>query len=271
MKNSTLDDFLTGLIEVPKEDVKAQRPSRSDPYISSTPLTPRRARQLFLREASRFKTIVRKDPKLEIYEYSTIKYTIRKKRDHIQFKICDIYLMADEAVFRAFARKMCRHYLDRKNTAADEDLYKSFVTHETVSAAWKRIRMERGKGKRFLAPAGREHDLTLLARDVARRYFPADFVLPGLGWSLIRAKRRFGHYDSEHNMVIVSRALDTANVPSLVIEYILYHEFLHIKHGTVWKGNKNWVHTREFHNEEKRFKGYEKAKKRLKELAGGKG
>ena len=270
MKNSTLDDFLPGLIEVPKEDVKGQRPSGSDPYISSTPLTPRRARQLFLREASRFKTIVREDPKLEIYEYSTIKYTIRKKRDHIQFKICDIYLRASETVFRALARKMCRHYLDRKNTESDEKLYKSFVNHETVSVAWKRIRMERGTGKRFSDAVGEEHDLMLLALGVADRYFPDDFILPRLGWSLVRAKRRFGHYDSEHNMVIVSRALDTENVPSFVIEYILYHEFLHIKHGTVQIGNRSWVHTREFQNDERRFHDYKRAKKYLKELAGGK-
>jgi len=271
LKNSTLDDFLPNPIEVPKGDAPGQQQKKSDPILSSTPLTPARAGQLFSREASRFKSIDRQDPKLEIYRYSTIKYTIREKQDHVLFKICDIYLLASEMVFRAFARKMLRHYLDRKNTESDEDLYRCFVEHEQVSATWKRIRMERRTGKRFLDPVGQEHDLMLLAIGVADRYFPDDFILPRLGWSLVSAKRRFGHYDSEHNMVIVSKALDTKNVPTFVIEYILYHEFLHIKHGAVRKGNRTWVHTREFHNEERRFEDYKKAKKFLKELAGGKG
>jgi len=259
------------MIEATKEELTGQLLKTSDPILSGTQLSPVRAKQLFLKEASRFKTIIRQNPRMEIYEYSTIKYTIREKPDHILFRICDIYLLASEMVFRAFARKMLRHFLDRKNTGSDEALYRCFVEHEQVSATWKRIRMERGTGKRFLDPVGQEHDLMLLAIGVADRYFPVDFILPRLGWSLISAKRRFGHYDSEHNMVIVSKALDSENVKPFVIEYILYHEFLHITHGTVRKGNKNWVHTREFHKEEKRFKDYKKAKKRLKELAGGKG
>ena len=53
---------------------------------------------------------------------------------------------------------------------------------------------------------------------------------PQLTWSEQNAKRSLGHYDAAHNTIVVSRVFDRPSSPRYAIEYLLYHEMLHLKH-----------------------------------------
>lgn len=268
MKNTVLDDFFP-MGEEHKRKCGARKKNITDDIVSSETLDMDNIQKFFSEELKRFRSLDMGKVKLKVYEYSTIKYTIRERRGLIIFKICDIYLMASPEVFRAVCRKMLRHYLNRKNTAGDERLYNIFTRYPKVMKRWKTIRLERGSGKDILPPEGKKHDLGLIAQKVKKRYFAEDFLLPVLGWSKKRAKRRFGHYDRDYHTVVVSRLLDSHRIPKYLVEYILYHEFLHIKHGEVLKGDKTWVHTVEFHKDEKKFHRYADAMKLLKKIVNG--
>lgn len=270
VKNTILDDFLHINDGNGKDDMKSSEFIGFGPKTRPKPLSGKLAREIFRDECKGFPSIHRKKPTFIIYEYSTIKYTIREKRGIPVFKICDIYLFASEVEFRAISRKMFRHYSNRRNTASDEKLYKEFTRRPEVEERWREIRLKRGTGKSILPPRGRFHNLTGLADNVVERYFREDFPLPRLGWSKKKAKRRFGHYDKDHNTVVVSRILDSREVPPYLVEYILYHEFLHIKHGITVKGSRSYVHTKGFHNDEKNFYRYGEAKRLLKKIANGK-
>ena len=50
------------------------------------------------------------------------------------------------------------------------------------------------------------------------------------------------------------------------MEYILYHEMLHLKFPVEYRGNRRRVHTKEFCQEEKKFPRYEEAVEYLKQL-----
>ncbi|MDP6155524.1 MAG: hypothetical protein QGH39_01495 [Candidatus Thermoplasmatota archaeon] len=268
MKNTVLEDFFP-LEETQSGKGDGENENKQNDIVSSETLDMENIKRFFSEELERFRSLDVGKVKLIVYEYSTIKYTIREKRGRIFFKICDIYLMASPNVFRAVCRKMLRHYLNRKNTAADETLYKNFTRNPEVMKRWKTIRLERGRGKDILPPKGKKYDLEEIARRVIIKYFPDNFPLPRLGWSLRRAKRRFGHYDRDLHTVVVSRFLDSPSIPKYLVEYILYHEFLHIKHGEVLVGDKTWVHTSEFHKDEKNFHRYADAKKLLKKIVNG--
>ena len=270
VKNTTLDDFL----KADNGPVERESDHRENKRIlfDTGPKTLKRqfAQRLFAEECRRFPSIDRKGPRLLIYEYSTIKYTIREKRGVPEFKICDIYLLASETEFRAIIRKMLRHYSNRKNPKWDEALYKGFTRRPDVEERWKEIRLIRGTGKSMLPPKGEAHDLMELADKIAKDYFQGLFPLPRLGWSKIRAKRRFGHYDRDHNTVMVSKILDSMKVPAFLVEYILYHEFLHIKHGEKIKKNRSYVHTPAFMKDEKKFHKYSQARELLHGIVNGK-
>ena len=89
---------------------------------------------------------------------------------------------------------------------------------------------------------------------------------PLLTWSGQVAKRSLGHYDPAHNTIVVSRVFDDPRVPRFAIEYLLYHEMLHLKHPVKLRGSRRCVHSAEFVEEERRFPQFEEAKRFLRAL-----
>jgi predicted metal-dependent hydrolase len=75
-----------------------------------------------------------------------------------------------------------------------------------------------------------------------------------------------GHYDAAHNTIVVSRVFDRANTPRHAIEYLLYHEMLHLKHPVRVRAGRRCVHSREFQADEKLFPELEQARAYLKRL-----
>jgi predicted metal-dependent hydrolase len=65
---------------------------------------------------------------------------------------------------------------------------------------------------------------------------------------------------------VISRVFDHPRVPRYAVEYILFHEMLHLKHPVKLRGNRRCVHSREFLAEEKTFPELADAKKFLRAI-----
>src|SRR5262249_7311156 len=76
---------------------------------------------------------------------------------------------------------------------------------------------------------------------------------PRMSWSHAGPRTVLGHYDAAHNAIIISRIFDQPAVPRHVVEYIVYHEMLHLKHPVKLRGSRRCVHSAEFQAEEKQF------------------
>jgi predicted metal-dependent hydrolase len=63
--------------------------------------------------------------------------------------------------------------------------------------------------------------------------------------------------------------MDQPEIPHYVVEYVLYHEMLHVKHPTRKSGCSLISHSPEFRAEEKLFPEFERARKALDRLARG--
>jgi predicted metal-dependent hydrolase len=74
-----------------------------------------------------------------------------------------------------------------------------------------------------------------------------------MSWSQTRTRRILGHYDPAHNAIIISRVFDHFAVPRCAVEYIVYHEMLHLKHPVRLRGSRRCVHSAEFQADEKLF------------------
>jgi predicted metal-dependent hydrolase len=61
--------------------------------------------------------------------------------------------------------------------------------------------------------------------------------------------------------------MDRPNVPQFAVEYVLFHEMLHVKHPTRRSGCTLLSHSPEFRAEEKRFAEFARARKVLDGLA----
>ena len=128
----------------------------------------------------------------------------------------------------------------------------------------RRLAVQRARGsKRMRPPQGDTHNLEELFDMLNERFFDAALPKPALGWSPQPSRRRMGHYDPAHEAIVVNRALDQRDVPQLAVEFVLYHEMLHVKHPAETCAGRYQVHTQAFRADECRFPRIEEAKRML--------
>jgi predicted metal-dependent hydrolase len=70
-----------------------------------------------------------------------------------------------------------------------------------------------------------------------------------------------------HDTIVISKTLDARDVPEWFVEYILYHEMLHIKHPARIIDGRRYYHTNAFRADERRFPRYEEAQLWLERIA----
>lgn len=114
---------------------------------------------------------------------------------------------------------------------------------------------------------GRVYDLEEIFDAVNRGHFSGEMSRPRLRWSSRLTFRKFGHYCFSTDEVMLSATLDSPNVERFVLEYVMYHELLHKKHGEDTSGARRVYHSREFRAEERRFPRYKEADEGLGKLS----
>jgi hypothetical protein len=65
---------------------------------------------------------------------------------------------------------------------------------------------------------------------------------------------------------VISRSLDQANAPELLVEYVLYHEMLHMKHRPRVINGRRVYHTAAFRADERRYTRFEEAMDELERM-----
>src|SRR5205823_920948 len=140
-----------------------------------------------------------------------------------------------------------------------------YIGRREVTAKAHLIRRLRGR-KRIVTAQGHCYDLEAIFEDLNQRFFWGLLARPQLTWSTTHARTSLGHYDAAHNTIVISRLFDDPRVPSYAVEYIVYHEMLHLKHPVRTRGGRRCVHPREFQDEEKQFPQLADAQAFLKTL-----
>src|SRR5207237_10061143 len=98
------------------------------------------------------------------------------------------------------------------------------------------------------------------------RYLHGLLGPPLLGWSRGASRSMLGHFDPSHNAIIISRIFDRDTAPRLALEYVMFHEMLHLRYPVDHNGARRRVHTREFREAEKAYPQLREAKEILKGL-----
>jgi predicted metal-dependent hydrolase len=203
--------------------------------------------------------------KIEFFAFANVNNTIRLRNGRLLVRLSDLLEGAPETVLRAIAHillaKMYRKPIERGHAAR----YRKYVaSHEIVRKAHL-VRQMRGR-KRLRPPQGHFYDLDAIFEDLNTRFFHGLMARPRMSWSQTRTRRILGHYDPAHNAIIISRIFDHFAVPRHAVEYIVYHEMLHLKHPVKLRGSRRCVHSAEFQAEEKLFPQLAEANAFLKRL-----
>jgi predicted metal-dependent hydrolase len=202
---------------------------------------------------------------VEFFDFAAINNTIRLREGRLLVRLSDLLEGAPETILRAIAHillaKMYRKPIDRDHAVR----YRRYISSHHMSRKAHLLRQMRGR-KRILSAQGQVYDLEAIFEQLNIRFFHGLLGRPQMTWSSERARNRLGHYDPAHNAIVVSRVFDHPRVPRYAVEYIVYHEMLHLKHPVKLRGSRRCVHSKEFQAEEKQFPQLEAAKQFLRIL-----
>jgi hypothetical protein len=206
--------------------------------------------------------------RVEFYPYSSLTLTIRRRDEQVIVRFSDLLARAPVPVLEGAAAlllsRIYRKRTPRALIAPYNEYAKSHKTRQRVQ------QMRRGRVRPpSLHPAGEQFDLDRMFDELNARYFKNDLQKPHLGWSRQAWRRQFGSFDPGPNQILLNRRMDRPEVPRYVVEYVLYHEMLHVKHPTRKSGCSLVSHSPEFRAEEKLFPEFERARKALDILARG--
>ncbi len=203
---------------------------------------------------------------VRFYPYAGLRHTIRLRSGHVYVRLSDICKDSPPEVMRALAFVLVSRLLGKRVPAIHERTYRDYSLAPEVMRASDIARRRRGY-KRISSAQGEVYDLDKLFAKVNRRYFDSNLAKPTITWSQRKTRTILGHHDRVYETITISKSLDSTQVPEWFVEFILYHEMLHIRHAARMIKGRRYYHTSAFRADERRFAKYDEAQRWLEQIA----
>lgn len=205
---------------------------------------------------------------VEFFQYVNINHTIRVRNGVMVVRLSDLCRDMPLNEHRALAYLLIAKILRKRIPADARDLYSAYVKSREIQDAARVTKRIRGR-KIVSGPTGRAYDLVGVFEKVNQVYFGNRVQRPVLTWSARKTYRILGHWDSAHETIVISKTLDSVDVPKFVVEYVMFHEMLHIIYPSKSTGSRRITHSREFRAHEREFHYYAEADRWIREFAAG--
>lgn len=211
-------------------------------------------------EAFRHYDRARPVPPLHVtfYPYIGINHTIRIRGGEVFVRIGEICRDMPLSGQRGLAFILVGKLFRRKIPREMNDAYNEYIKTDDIRERASDHKRTRGR-KVVTTSKGDVYDLDEMFAALNERYFGGWIRKPTLTWSAKKTYRILGHHDATHDTVAISKSLDSKKVPQFVVEYVVFHEMLHIAHPTKNINGRRYHHTPEFKKDERRFEHYSEA------------
>ncbi|HET8548338.1 MAG TPA: SprT-like domain-containing protein [Bryobacteraceae bacterium] len=197
--------------------------------------------------------------------FANVNSTVRLENGRMLVRISDLLSGAPAPIQEALAWILLSKLYRKTVPRLWSHRYRLFLNRRDVRRSIEQVRQERGR-KYISGPQGEAYNLEEIFEELNFRYFHGLMARPELSWSRERSRTMLGHYDAAHHAIVLSRILDRREVPRLAVEYVMFHEMLHLRHPVEHKGVRRCVHTSDFRDAEKHFDQLAEAKAALKRL-----
>jgi hypothetical protein len=203
--------------------------------------------------------------RVEFSKFANANSFVRWDEAGLAFRITDVLEGAPAQILEALAHILLSKLLRRQAPKMYSERYRRYLNRKEMRRTLQLVKQTRGR-KYLSSPQGACYDLELIFEELNLRYFHGLVARPPLGWSRKPSRTMLGHYDPSHNVIVLSRHLDRSSVPRLAVEYVMFHEMLHLRFPVEHRGARRCVHTGEFKRAEKEFVGLKDAKEALKRI-----
>ena len=206
--------------------------------------------------------------RVEFCKFANANSFVRWDDEGLQLRITDVLEGAPAPILEALAHILLAKLLRRPAPRNYAERYRRYLNRKEMLRSLQLVKQTRGR-KFVSGPQGACYDLEGIFEELNRAYFHGLMARPLLGWSRVASRSMLGHYDPSHNAIILSKLLDGPTVPRLAVEYVLFHEMLHLRFPVEHRGARRCVHTREFKDAERQFAQLKQAKDLLKKVCAG--
>ena len=204
---------------------------------------------------------------VEFRRYANANSSIHLEEGRLTVKIADILEGAPAPILEALAYILLGKLYRRPVPRAYSHRYRLYLNRREIRVKMHLVRQIRGR-KFVSGPQGASHNLEEIFERLNGEFFDGLLGRPLLGWSRTPSRGLLGHFDPCHNAIIISRIFDKPAAPPLALEYVMFHEMLHLRYPVDHHGVRRRVHTREFRQAERAFPRLAEAKELLKKLCG---
>ena len=203
--------------------------------------------------------------RVEFRRFANANSNIRLQDEVLTVRITDLLDEAPAPILEALAHILLSKLFRRPVPRLYSERYRRHLNRKEMRGCLHLVRQTRGR--KFLSgPKGVVYDLEELFEKLNLEHFHGLMSRPSLGWSMRVSRVTLGHYDPSHHAIIIGKLLDSNKVPRVAIEYVMFHEMLHLRFPVDHRGARRCVHTPEFKHAEKQFPLFKEAKEMLKRL-----
>jgi hypothetical protein len=203
--------------------------------------------------------------RVEFCRFANADSFIRLEDGRLHVRISDLLEGAPAPVTEALAYILLGKLYRKPVARRYSHRYRLYLNRRDVRRQAQLVRQIRGR-KFISGPIGELHNLEEIFERLNGQYFDGLLGRPLLGWSRRASRSLLGHFDPSHNAIIINRVFDRAGAPLAALEYVMFHEMLHLRYPVDHNGSRRRVHTKEFREAEKKFPRLKEAKEMLKRL-----
>ena len=203
--------------------------------------------------------------RVEFCSFANADSFIRLENGALHVRMSDLLAGAPAPVIEALAYILLGKLYRKETPRIYSHRYRLYLNRRDVRRQAHLVRQIRGR-KFISGPRGQHFDLEEIFERLNRDYFDGMLGRPQLGWSRGTSRTMLGPFDPSHNAIIISRIFDRPGAPALALDYVMFHEMLHLRFPVDHTGMRRRVHTKEFREAEKKFPQLREAKELLKRL-----
>jgi len=202
---------------------------------------------------------------LEFCRFANANSFVRWDDSGLRIRITDVLEGAPAPILESLAYILLSKLLRRQVPKNHSERYRRYLNRKEMRRSLQLVKQTRGR-KFLSSPQGACYDLEAIFEQLNQAHFHGLMARPILGWSRTVSRSMLGHYDPSHNAIVISRLLDSPEAPAITVEYVMFHEMLHLRFPVDHRGARRCVHTREFKDAEREFPRLKEAKEALKKI-----
>ena len=202
---------------------------------------------------------------VEYRPFSSLRSQIALRGNRARVRISDILAEAPPIVIEALAEILLTQLFRRRPSEEARECYMAYIYDPAVRRRVDETRRSRGR-VRLLPAKGLHYDLAEIFARLNHRFFKDELSPCRIGWSPRPSRSVLGRYDPAHRSITISKSLDSELIPLEIVEYLVFHEMLHIRIPLERRGSRRVIHPRAFREAEKAFPNYRRVRERLKKI-----